>query len=362
MSGNALIPNIPSRTDLQLRPALPPGFFIVIMLSPLALQTGTAAPSAIHIIHENDTWVAPLRAALEARSLPYREWFIDELALDLGSVPPEGVFYNRMSASSHTRDHRHAWEATRGLMAWLQAHGRRVVNNRVATGLEVSKVEQTIGLAAHGLRVPKSMAATGVQALRDAAVQWDSPFILKPNRGGKGTGVRLIRNAAELEVVLADFGDYTLDGTVILQEYVRPVDGRVLRMEFVGGEHIYTVSIDAGGGFELCPADGCQVGNAYCPADGRAQFEILADHHPEELARCQDFLRNSGMEVAAMEAAPDAEGRLRFYDVNINTNYNAGAEERAGVTRTGMGAIADFLGREWRAQEAHQARLQRRAS
>ena len=136
----------------------------------------------------------------------------------------------------------------------------------------------------------------------------------------------------------------------------------MLRLEFVDGAHVYTVSIDAGGGFELCPADGCQVGNAYCPADGRAQFEVLVDHHPEELARCKAFLKASGMEVAAMEAAPDETGRLRFYDVNINTNYNAAAEERAGVEQTGMGAIADFLGREWKALEAQQARHQRIAS
>lgn len=316
----------------------------------------------IHIIHENDTWVVPLRAALETRGLPYKEWFVDDLAIDLDAAPPEGVFYNRMSASSHTRDHRHAWEATRGLMAWLEAHGRRVINNRKATGLEVSKVEQTIALKRHGLLVPRSKAATGIGALREAAAQWDGPFILKPNRGGKGTGVRLIRNAGDLEQVVATFDSYTLDGTVILQEYVRPADGRVLRLEFVGGEHLYTVSIDAGGGFELCPADGCQVGNAYCPADGRAQFEVLREHQPEELRRCLAFLRDSGMEVAAMEAAPDAEGRLRFYDVNINTNYNAGAEARASVNRTGMGAIADFLGRELDLVQAHVTGAQKWAS
>ena len=42
------------------------------------------------------------------------------------------------------------------------------------------------------------------------------------------------------------------------------------------------------------------------------------------------------MEVAAMEASPDAEGRLHFYDVNINTNYNAEAEARLGNERQGM--------------------------
>ena len=329
--------------------------------APLRSGNGDAQPT-IHIIHENDAWVVPLRAELDARGLPYKEWFIDELAIDLEAVPPEGVFYNRMSASSHTRGHRHAWEATRGLMAWLEAHGRRVINNRRATGLEVSKIEQTIALKQHGLLVPRSMAATGVDALRDAAAKWDGPFILKPNRGGKGTGVRLIRNTDELEAVIAEFVDYTLDGTVILQEYIRPADGRVLRLEFVGGEHVYTVSIDAGGGFELCPADGCQIGNAYCPADGRAQFEVLEDHRPEQLKQCLAFLKASGMEVAAMEAAPDAEGNLKFYDVNINTNYNAAAEARAEVKRTGMGAIADFLGRELQSVQAAAARAQRIAS
>jgi hypothetical protein len=34
---------------------------------------------------------------------------------------------------------------------------------------------------------------------------------------------------------------------------------------------------------------------------------------------------------------------LVFYDVNINTNYNAEAEGRQGNARQGMRAIAEFL-------------------
>ena len=51
----------------------------------------------------------------------------------------------------------------------------------------------------------------------------------------------------------------------------------------------------------------------------------------QELERCLQFLSHSGMEVAAMEAIQDAEGHLRFYDININTNYN-------GLLKSGPGA------------------------
>ena len=317
------------------------------MISPIPLVSSSrSALPAVHILHENGVWVEPLREQLIALSIPFHEWFLDEVELDLLSLPPEGVFYNRMSASSHTRDHRFAWEATRGVVAWLQANGRRVINNRQATALEVSKVEQVIALRDHGLLTPHTVAVTGVNALKSATSRWDRPFIVKPNRGGKGTGVTLIRTSQELDSLAKNFDTYTLDGTVVLQEYVKPLDGRVLRLEFIGGQHFYTVSIDAGGGFELCPSDACQVGAAHCPADGRSRFEILADHNPDELDRCQAFLREVGMDVAAMEAVADSEGQLRFYDVNINTNYNARAEAAAGHGRQGMRAIAEYLGAE----------------
>ena len=62
----------------------------------------------IYVIHENDAWVEPLRGAFAELHLPFEEWFLSEGLLDLAAVPPEGVFYNRMSASSHTRGHRFA--------------------------------------------------------------------------------------------------------------------------------------------------------------------------------------------------------------------------------------------------------------
>ena len=62
----------------------------------------------IHVIHENPEWTAPLLKRLSALGLPHEDWLLDKGMLDLSTAPPEGVFYNRMSASSHTRGHRYA--------------------------------------------------------------------------------------------------------------------------------------------------------------------------------------------------------------------------------------------------------------
>jgi len=64
-----------------------------------------------HIIYENDDWMPPLRAALHAADVPYDEWFIHEGHFDVTEAPPNGVFLNRMSASSYTRGHAASVEA-----------------------------------------------------------------------------------------------------------------------------------------------------------------------------------------------------------------------------------------------------------
>src|SRR5215469_12113892 len=124
----------------------------------------------IHVIHENAEWLAPLAAALDGHALPWREWFLDRGVFDLSRPPPEGVFYNRMSASSHTRDHRYAAELTASVLAWLERHGRRVVNGSRALDLEISKARQYAALEAAGIHTPKTGLVAGGE-LRVAAAR-----------------------------------------------------------------------------------------------------------------------------------------------------------------------------------------------
>ncbi len=301
----------------------------------------------IYVIHENNDWVVPLRKAFVERNLPYAEWYLDQWAVDLSGVPPHGVFYNRMSASSHTRDHRYSPELAAAVLAWLERHGRVVVNDSRALDLEISKTRQYMRLAREGIPVPKTVAVVGERALPDALSAFPrGPLIVKPNRSGKGLGVRLyetpeqILQAARRGDVLPD----TIDGTLLVQEYIRGETGHIYRAEFVGGSFLYLVKIDATGGFELCPADACEL-DTFCPAGtGGKKFEIVDGIiTSDQIARYRRFLRGNGIGIAGIEFVVRSNGERVVYDVNTNTNYNAEAEQIA--AQSGMGAIAEYLGR-----------------
>ena len=294
----------------------------------------------IHVLHENEAWTAPLFEELRARDLPFENWHLDAGLIDPRATPPEGVFYNRMSASSHTRGHRFAPELTRQALAWLEAHGRRTVNGSGAIRLEIDKLAQYAALEAHGIRTPRTLGAVGRSAvLRAARALGEFPFILKPNRGGAGAGVQLIESLDQLAAVLDDPATpEPLDGTWLVQQYVRASEPAIIRCEFIGGEFYYAVRVNTSLGFELCPADACDL------PDGRERFEIIEGFSDPILSRYRAMIAANGIEVTGIEFIRDAQGRIFTYDVNTNTNYNPRAEAVAGAS--GMGRLADFLGRE----------------
>ncbi|MEH7075290.1 ATP-grasp domain-containing protein, partial [Neobacillus drentensis] len=154
----------------------------------------------VYIIHENSDWTIHLTKRLDELGVPYEEWHLDRGRLDLSKEPPEGIFYNRMSASSHTRGHRFAPEFTAQVLAWLEAHGRKVFNGTRSLQLEVSKVIQYIELNKYGIQTPRTIAAVGKEQILEAAVEFvGKPFITKHNRAGKGLGVQLFQSLEDLK-------------------------------------------------------------------------------------------------------------------------------------------------------------------
>lgn len=290
----------------------------------------------VHVLHENPEWYPPLAAAFDAEGVPHEQWLLGDGALDLDAEPPGGVFWSRMSASSHTRGHPHAKDHARAVLSWLEAHGRRVVNGRRVLELEMSKADQLTALRAAGIEVPRTVAVVGRENLLAAAGTLPAPFILKPDQGGKGLGVRRFDSVEELAGYL-ESAEYEppVNGIMLVQEYLRAAEPFITRVEIVGGELVYALTADTSrGGFELCPADACAV-----PDENL--FALRADFAHPIVERYLSFAARHGVEVAGFEFIETGDGRLVTYDVNTNTNYNP--EVDAAAPRSGPRQIARHL-------------------
>lgn len=330
----------------------------------------------IYIIHENNEWIPPFKEAFDRAGVEFREIFLTQGGINLDSIPPNGVFWSRLSASSHTRDNAFSKEYGRALLAWLESYGRCVINGSSVLELEVSKVKQALLLESFfksqgvDFKTPKTLAVFGKTDLINAARSFaknlnNKPFITKHNQGGKGLGVRLFENIEE-------FGDYVessdfelpIDGITLLQEYVESREAFITRCEFIGGKFHYAVRVDtSNGAFELCPADACQIDSsgdssgdskaestkrpalagAACEVGAGDKFSLRKEiDSTSPIVRClEQFLAVHNIAVAGIEFIESVSGDIVVYDINTNTNYNSTLESK--IRESGGVAAADRL-------------------
>ncbi|WP_373895798.1 RimK family alpha-L-glutamate ligase [Virgibacillus sp. CBA3643] len=281
--------------------------------------------SKIYVLHENNEWTDHLINRLEELQLPYEDWLLENGKVDLTSLPPDGVFYNRMSASSHTRGNRFAPELTSAVLPWLEQNGRTVINGSRALQLELSKVLQYLELEKFGIKKPRTVAAVGKDELLKAAESFEGKkFITKHNRAGKGLGVKLFQSVEALrQYVEGEEFEEPVDGVTLIQEYIESPESFITRCEFVGGKFLYAVRVDTSEGFELCPADACSI----------------EDQLKEE--ELEPFQVREGFNHPVLEKY---ERMLTANDINTNTNYNSDAEAKSG--KFGMLEVAKYLGEE----------------
>ncbi len=311
------------------------------------MSTGLSLPT-VHVLYENPAWLPPLVAGLTAEGFPVRLVEMVDGTLDPDAPPPEGIWLNRMSPSSHTRGHGNSVELTRETLAWLASWGRRVVNGAAAFELEMSKLRQHLALRRHGIDAPRTVLGVGAEGLVAAARTFDGPFITKHNRGGKGLGIALFRTADELAARLAE-GSFDLgpDGKIVLQQYIEAPAPFITRVEIVGGRFLFAMRSATTDGFELCPSDACQVPVPdVCPAAGGASkfspSPLTADD--PLVAAYVRMCRAEGIEVAGIEFIEDRAGRRYTYDINGTTNYSGVLGARIGID--GMREVARYLRRE----------------
>ncbi|HCH62360.1 MAG: alpha-L-glutamate ligase [Deltaproteobacteria bacterium] len=302
----------------------------------------------VHILFENPDWLPPLLDALEREGFDdVRLVELNEGLVDPNAVPPDGIWINRISPSSHTRGHDGTVQLGREVLFWLEAHGRRVLNGLAAFELEMSKFRQDILLRRWGIQTPKTVLAIGRTHILAAAEQFDGPFITKHNQGGKGLGIRRFDSIDALAAYLdsEDF-DEGPDRKVILQQYIDAPEPFITRVEIVGGQFVYAMRSDTSSGFELCPSDACQLptGDAgVCPADGAGSKFAPSPLEGDDplvlrfIAMCQ----GEGIDLAGIEFIEDRSGQRYTYDINGTTNYSGVFGRQIGVD--GMSVLARHI-------------------
>ena len=180
---------------------------------------------------------------------------------------------------------------------------------------------------------------------------------IKPNIGGSGAGVRRFDTPEALRAASEDGSlDLGIDSVGLVQEFVPAEEGRITRVEVLGGKFLYGIRIyTPGDTFDLCPADVCQrvdgaeLERLACPVDAPKNRLRVEGYEPpaEVIEQVERIMAEAGIEVGGVEYFVDArDGKHYFYDVNALSNFVADAPRVVGFDP--FERLADYLEAEAR--------------
>ena len=291
----------------------------------------------IGILDEHPEWSKRLIGELEARGLEVERIDHAEHGFDPRERHPRwDVVVNRTSPSSHRRGHGRVLFYAEPLLTHLESLGVPVINPVAAWRFEKSKALQVGLFERLGVRYPRTVVVNGVAPLLRSAREVRFPALVKPNVGGSGALIERFETPADLEARAGEL-DFGPDGVVLLQEYVEPRDGAIVRIEVLEGRMLYAIRIvRRSDQFNLCPADLCQVqappALAACPVDSAPVLEITRHEPPREaIDQAIALTRAASIDVGGVEyLVGAADGRIYVYDVNATSNFVADANRVLG--------------------------------
>jgi glutathione synthase/RimK-type ligase-like ATP-grasp enzyme len=320
-----------------------------------------ALPAPIGILDEHPDWSRRLFAELEQRHLPFERIDHARHAFDpRDRARPYSVIVNRTSPSSHTRGHADVLFYAEALLDHYEGLGIPVINPMAAYRFEKSKALQASLLERLGVNYPRAVVVNHPSQIRKALDRVRFPLVVKANVGGSGAGIVRFDSRDELEARL-DQMDLGPDRTALVQEYIESEDGAIVRVEVLDDRYLYAIRIvrQADAGFNLCPADICQVPApapvtpdlSNCPADtgGRPGLSVTAFDAPAEaIDTALRIAHAAHIDVGGIEYMVNrADGRIYFYDVNATSNFVANAPAVVGFDPTAR--FADYIVRRARA-------------
>ena len=292
----------------------------------------------IGVLFEHPEWFKPLFATLDRRGLPWIPVDAASLAWDPTVRPEFDLLVNRMSPSAWTRGHGHAIQSTLAYLHYVERWKIPVFNGLDTWRLEISKSAQLDLFEQLGVPYPRARVINHPSQAPAAARGLRFPIVVKPNIGGSGAGIQRFESLGELQgAVAAGVVGLGMDDTALVQEFLPATGGHITRLEVLQHELLYAIQITPpkDHGFNLCPADICQVGETgpesaipnpqsaleICPAKPAMQIEATTAP-AEVVAQALAISRAAGLDVCGIEFLVDQrDGRPYFYDVNALSNF-----------------------------------------
>ena len=311
----------------------------------------------IAVYHEHPDWFRPLFTELERRGVPYARLDAARHRYEPGGArPPYALVFNRMSPSAWRRGAGHSIFYTAQYLDQLERHGVRVVNGTRAFLTEISKARQLALRDSLGLGFPRARVIHEPRQAPAAAQGLRFPIVVKPNIGGSGAGVRRFDTPEALQAAADDTEgshalDLGLDHTALVQEFLPARDGRIVRVETLGGRFLYGIRVyTTGETFDLCPADICrgldgtELERAACPADAPKTGLRVEGYTPpaEIVAEVERIVAAAGIDIGGIEyLIDDRTGRHVYYDINALSNFVADSTRVVGFDA--FAALVDWL-------------------
>jgi hypothetical protein len=284
--------------------------------------------SDIAIVYEHPAWFTPLFAALDRRGISWTALHADGLSFDPADRGvPAPIVFNRIAMSSFLRSPEHPIFFAQALMAHWAAAGARVINGADTLAVDASKARQLSVISGLGLAIPATRAVRRAADLVAASEGLRFPIVVKANIGGSGAGIiRYDSREALAEAVARGETPDSIDCVLLVQEYVPVRDGKITRIETLGGKFLYAIDVDGGGSFDLCPADVCVT------APGKPSITITeARPSPELIDAAERIASAANLDVGGVEVMiDDRDGTPRFYDINALSNFVASPLEVLG--------------------------------
>ena len=283
-----------------------------------------SSPSAaqLAVLYEHPQWFQPLFAALERRGVRYVPVQLSGHIFDPASRDvPAPVILSRVAQSSFLREPEHPIFYAEALLDHWARCGARVLNGADVLAIDSSKARQLSLISSLGYAVPETRIVHRKRDLAAASEGFSYPLVVKANIGGSGAGIVRYSSRDELlQSIEQRTVPQSVDGVLLVQDYVPARGGSIIRIETLGGNFLYAIEVESSGeNFDLCPADACVA------RPGRAAIRMTAVTPSAEIIHAAERIaRATGLDVGGVEVlVDDRDGTPRFYDINAMSNFVA---------------------------------------